>query len=325
MNIKIFITIICFSVISVQAQQRIIFDTDIDSDVDDVGALAMLYHFQQQHLINLLGIVVTSDDPYAPTCVSALNKYYGYTNMPIGFLENQPTLTNHSRYTKQISDEYPHDLGSYRDAELATQLYRRLLVASPDNSVIIVTVGHLSSLQNLLQSPANNVSPLNGKALVEAKVKAWYCMGGQFPEGKEANFYRPDPASTVYCLQYWTKPVIFCGWEAGNQVITGGQYLQSRLDAHHPVYRAYQLYNAFAGCPSWDQLAVYLLSGDAEKYFWFDQQGRCVVEPDGSNRWITGEKSNHSYLRFENQVDLSEISRQIDDLMLSTGKVSRTH
>ena len=55
----------------VVARQRVIVDTDIDSDVDDAGTLAMLYTLHKQHKINLLGTIVTSDDPFAVTCVSA--------------------------------------------------------------------------------------------------------------------------------------------------------------------------------------------------------------------------------------------------------------
>ena len=34
-------------------------------------------------------------------------------------------------------------------------------------------------------------------------------MGGLFPEGKEANFSRPDPGATVFCLANWTKKSYF--------------------------------------------------------------------------------------------------------------------
>ncbi len=34
-------------------------------------------------------------------------------------------------------------------------------------------------------------------------------MGGLFSEGKEANFYRPDPASTKICVERWPVQVVF--------------------------------------------------------------------------------------------------------------------
>jgi purine nucleosidase len=59
---------------------KVIIDTDLDSDVDDVGALAMLYNLHHAGIIELLGVIVTSDDPYAPVCASALNTYYELPN-----------------------------------------------------------------------------------------------------------------------------------------------------------------------------------------------------------------------------------------------------
>lgn len=302
--------------LSAFAQQRVIVDTDIDSDVDDAGTLAMLYTLHKQHLINLLGTIVTSDDPYAATCVSAFNAYYGMRDLPLGFLEGQAELKNHSRYTRQISEEFPHDLPSWQDAATATDTYRRLLAESPDHSVLLLTIGHLSSLQKLLQSGPDRHSPLSGKQLVEAKVQKWYCMGGLFPEGKEANFSRPDPASTVYCLANWTKEVIFCGWEIGQEIVTGDASLKAQLARLHPMFRAYELYNDFKGRASWDQVTAFLLTDEASRYFDFDNAGYCQVEADGSNRWIPGKKGSQSIVRFKPGADVGEIAQQITDLML---------
>ena len=300
----------------VVAQQRVIVDTDIDSDVDDAGTLVMLYTLHKQHKINLLGTVVTSDDPFAATCVSAFNAYYGMKKLPLGFLEGQPFLKNHSRYTRQISGEFPHDLASWKEAETATNTYRKLLAGSPDHSVIILTIGHLSSLQKLLQSPADQFSPLSGKQLVEAKVQKWYCMGGLFPEGKEANFSRPDPASTVYCLGNWTKEVVFCGWEIGRQIVTGDSALRAKLTSGQPMYRAYELYNNFDGRASWDQVTAFLLTDQAAGYFELDNAGHCQLEADGSNRWIPGKSGNQFIVKFKPGADPLKVASLITDLML---------
>ena len=298
------------------AQQRVIVDTDIDSDVDDAGTLAMLYTLHKQHKIDLLGTIVTSDDPFAATCVSAFNAFYGMDRLPLGFLEGQSFLKNHSRYTRQISEEFPHDLASWRDAETATHTYRKLLAESPDHSVVILTIGHLSSLQKLLQSSADQYSPLNGKQLVEAKVLKWYCMGGFYPEGIEANFSRPDPASTVYCLDNWTKEVVFCGWEVGQQVVTGDAALKARLYPKHPVYRAYELYNDFKGRASWDQVTAFLLTDEASRYFELDNAGYYQLKADGSNRWIPGKKSNQSVVKLKPDADVKELAEKVTELML---------
>lgn len=295
-------------------QTTVILDADLDSDVDDVAALAMLHHLAATGQVKIAGVIVTSDDPYAPVCADAVNTYFGTAGIPIGFLQNQPNLKNHSRYTRQISEEFPHHLQSYKDAWEAVSLYRSILSSSADGSVTIVSIGHLTSLQNLLKSTGDVYSSLSGKELALKKVSKWICMGGMFPSGKEANFYRPDPLSTRYCLQEWTNPVVFCGWEVGKEIITGGGELKKDLTTESPVFRSFELYNNFAGRPSWDQVAVLLLTTDSAKYFNTISDGYCHVELDGSNRWVTGTKSNHAYIVIKPGTDNTEISARINNM-----------
>lgn len=300
----------------VETQQRVILDTDIDSDVDDVGALAMLLNMHKNGVIDLLGVITTSDDPYAPVCVNSINTYYGFPDIPVGYLMGQSSLNNHSRYTKFIAHEYPAKISSWTDALESTSLYRKLLDQNPDESVTIITIGHLSSLQKLLQSSPDQISSMNGTALVRKKVKRWICMGGQFPQGKEANFCRPDPQSTVYCLKQWEKETIFCGWEVGNKVVTGGNSLRDRLSPNHPVHRAYELYNQFAGRQSWDQIAILLFTGKADTFFSYSKYGRCEVTSDGSNIWREDTSGNHRYVNIRPAVNIKEIEYYIESLIL---------
>lgn len=292
---------------------RVILDTDIDSDVDDVGALAMLHTLADHGRVEILGVVVTSDDPYAPACTSSLNSYFGRPELPIG-VEHGISLNHHSRYTREISEEFPGSITDYNQAEDAVLLYRRLLVESPDSSVVVISIGHLTNIARLLASSGDEISPLSGKELVDQKVKLWSCMGGHFPEGKEANFYRPDPESTVYSVANWPGKVVFAGWEIGQEIITGGLFLKQYLDKDSPVWRAYELYNNFAGRQSWDQASV-LYAVSPEKGYWgLEENGRVKVAQDGSNVWKVGEKSNQAYLKVNHSPE--ELAKIIDALMV---------
>jgi hypothetical protein len=302
--------------IKIGSKPKVIFDTDLDSDVDDVGALAMLLNMHKAGIIELAGIIVTSDDPYSPLCADAICTYYREEGIPVAFYMGNSSLTNHSRYSKIIADEFPAGIASWAEAEGSTRLYRRLLGNCADNSVIIITVGHLSSLQKLIESSSDKFSSLNGKDLVLKKVQKWICMGGQYPEGKEANFFRPDPKSTVYCIQNWMKEVIFVGWEAGNEIMTGGNYLKSRLESKNPVYRSYELYNNFSGRSSWDQLAVLQLTDISERFFNYSNYGLCIVASDGSNKWIEDKTGNHRYIILKPGIERKEIATFIDNLMI---------
>ncbi|MBK9388949.1 MAG: hypothetical protein IPN68_01715 [Bacteroidetes bacterium] len=149
--------------IKIGSKPKVIFDTDIDSDVDDVGALAMLLNMHKSGSIELAGVIVTSDDPYSPVCADAICTYYGNEGIPVGFYMGNSSLTNHSRYSKTIADEFPAGINSWAEAEGSTRLYRRLLENSDDSSVIILTAGHLSSLQKLIESQSDKNSLLSGK------------------------------------------------------------------------------------------------------------------------------------------------------------------
>ncbi|HLW19570.1 MAG TPA: nucleoside hydrolase [Cyclobacteriaceae bacterium] len=296
-----------------QSPLKVILDTDIDSDVDDVGAVAMLHTLADHQVIEILGMIVTSDDKHAPSCTDALNHYFGRPDIPIG-VEKGIKLSEFSKYTKQISAEFEHNLASYDDAEDATGLYRRLLSMQPDSSVVIISIGHLTNIRKLMESKPDQHSELTGMELIQKKVKLWSCMGGTFPEGKEANFYRPDPESTRIAVKSWPGEVVFAGWEIGNSIITGADYLKKAISTKSPVWRAYQLYNNFAGRPSWDQASILYAISPSGDYWDVNNEGFVRVEEDGSNKWVDGKESNHGYL--VEKMNPGEVAKVIDALMI---------
>ena len=319
-NRKLYLWCLVFGVFNLcSSQTKVILDTDFDSDVDDVQALGMLHSYQAAGKIDLIGVVVTSDDSYSYKAVSAINTYYGSPNTPIGYLKKQKDTSNFSKYTKQISIEFSHRISSSEEIQESSKLYRKLLSESNDSSVVIVTIGHLTSLQNLLQSKGDEISPLDGEQLVNKKVKKWLCMGGTYPQGKEANFYRPDPESTSYCIANWKKEVVFCGWEVGNQILTGGDYLKENLDMQNPIYRSYELFNNFSGRPAWDQVAVMLLDKKiSSSFFDVNTNGYVSIKKDGSNQWHSGKKKTnkeHAYVSIKRNISPKVIAKTIDDLI----------
>lgn len=302
-------------VLPVKNPVSVILDTDMDSDVDDVGALAMLHTYERAKMVNLLGVIVTSDEENSAACTDAINTWFGRADLPIG-VSQRDSLKSFSRYTAKIAENFPHRITN-RTAEEATIVYRRLLASQPDHSVVIITIGHLTSLSRLLRSPADAISPLTGQQLVTRKVSRWSCMGGQFPAGKEANFYRPDPGSTVYCLTNWTLPVTFAGWEVGNLLVTGGAKFQEQCKPASPVYQAYAHYNGFKGRASWDQAAVLEAVEGPEPYFEIEQTGFCAVSEDGSNAWKSSPaRFRHGYLKIKAPAE--QVRDRIDALMLGS-------
>ena len=65
-------------------QVKIIFDTDLGGDFDDLGALAMLHHFVDKQECDLLAVMCWSTEQYAVSAIDAVNRYYGHPDIPVG-------------------------------------------------------------------------------------------------------------------------------------------------------------------------------------------------------------------------------------------------
>ena len=198
-------------------------------------------------------------------------------------------------------------------------LYRQTLAAQPDSSVVLVSIGQLTNLRNLLKSPPDKYSGLPGLELVQGKVRAWVCMGGIFPKGKEWNLISDGPAAS-FTIQHWPTPCVFSGFEIGNEIFTGAG-LQS-LDKSSPVRRAYELYNGLSNRQSWDQTAVLYavrgLSGGLTEVWDVRNQGQLRVEPDGSDVWQPATGSEESYLA--KKMPPAKVGRMIEKLMSAPPK-----
>ena len=111
---------------------KVIFDTDISSDVDDAGAVAVLHALANQGKVDILAMMVSSGDPWSGPCLDALNTWFGRPDIPIGVIK-APTVTHESNYTREIASTYPQNLRRSEDTPDATKLYRQLLSKQPDN------------------------------------------------------------------------------------------------------------------------------------------------------------------------------------------------
>lgn len=218
---------------AVFSQTKIIFDTDFGGDADDLGALAMLNHFQNKGEIDLLAVMCWNAEKYAVSAIDAVNTYYGNPDIPIGLRKDNPheTSWNHS---KVIADNLKHDV-TYNNAPDATALYRELLGASEDQSVILITVGPLMNIKKLIDSKPDAFSALSGSELIHTKVREFVIMGGNFPTSKdEWNFNGNMPGVTKYVLENLTLPITFSGAELGSQIKTGEVF--NDLPKDSPLY-----------------------------------------------------------------------------------------
>ena len=264
---------------------RILFDTDMDTDCDDAGALALLHTLADAGEAEILATMVSSLHPYSVPCVAAINRYYGRPDLPIGAPRGPGAVERGSRYARTIAEEFPTAYETNADAPDAAALYRRILAGQPDGSVVVVTVGYLTNLRDLLATGPDEHSPLAGPELVRRKVKHLVCMGGRYPEHLDPAVYgnfKPDPASAVAVARDWPTRIVFSG--LGVDIHTGAPL--RRTAEGNPVRRVYELYLGDGETrPSWDPIATLFAVRGPGRYWRLRHEGSNHIFPDGTNRW----------------------------------------
>jgi len=298
---------------------KIIFDSDMAPDFDDVGAIAILHAFAARGECEILATVASDGyEKTAPT-LEVFNRYFGKPDIPVGAPGKEaPVVASSNHWNDSLIVKYLPQKKTNADYPSATGVYRNVLAKQPDRSVVIVTVGFLSNLADLLNSGSDQFSPLSGKDLVARKVKKWVAMAGGFPEGNEFNVNQHAKASE-YVFQNWPTPILFSGFEIGAKIMTGSKVSEIGSE-NSPVHWAYKYcLETYDKKPtltrnSWDHTAVLCAVRNPEDYFYVVGNGTFVCNPDGSNSWDPDKTSNHSFL--VHKYPYQKIANILDDLML---------
>ena len=291
---------------------KIIFDTDIGNDVDDALALGLLHTLADRGACELLAVTITRSDELAGPFVDVVNTFYGRSVLPIGFIRAKPE-PEPSKFLPLAEARdgdrlrYPHDLKRSSDAPDALRLLRQLLAAQPDGSVVLVQVGYFSNFAALLDTPADELSPLNGRDLLKQKVKLLSVMAGAFQTINdnnhflEFNVYKDIPAAQKLARD-WPTPIVWSGFEIGIALPYPAISIERdyRYVAHHPLAEAYQLYSPTPHeRPTWDLTsALYAVQPD-RGYFGLSEAGTVTVEGDGFTRFTPQPNGRDRFLKLD--------------------------
>ncbi|KAK7757480.1 hypothetical protein SLS62_000495 [Diatrype stigma] len=314
----------------------IIIDTDIFSDVDDVGALAVANVLHNRGLVDLRGVVIDTNSKYGALAASSINTYFGNGDVPIGALR---PLTNetyfddytflHAEYAARVSHNWPRSLNDSASTPTPVALYRSLLASTEEGrgGVTLISIGFLTNLAALLASPPDAISPLAGPALVAAKVAELVVMGGRYPSGWEFNFGGGgDPSVTAQVVNGWPRavPVTFSGGELGGDVFSGAA-LAATAPPGSPVLAAYQWYvgRCRTARESWDPITTLYgilglegasaLLGVPNLFAYANEFGYNRVAEDGSNAWVNDTRvSNQHWLKLAPGVTNATVAAVLD-------------
>lgn len=296
---------------------KIIFDTDMGPDYDDVGALAFLHAMADSGKAEILATLASNKHELVAPSINVLNTYFGRKELPVGSPKTEGVnLGSSQHWADSIVAKYPHSIKSTSDVPDAVSIYRKILSSEADHSITIITVGFLTNLNNLLKSQPDDISPLTGKELVTNKVKKLVSMAGGFPKGREFNIDM-DSTASKYVYENWPGEVIFTGFEIGAAIHTGLKLINSDI-RNSPVKDVFRISIPLAaedkeGRMSWDETAVLIGVYGTERFF-DTVRGRIIIDANGNNTWEESADGKQVYVK--QKMSVPEISAFIESRMM---------
>jgi len=332
---------------------KVIFDTDMLTDFDDVGALACLHAMADAGECEILATLSCTRGNASVAAVEIINAYYGRGDLPVGCTKGIGVMGAHARATCKVDPKSPvgqkggGDGGHYKyrklaadypawvkhldsdDAPDANEVYRRVLAAQPDRSVVICSVGFLTNLRRLLETKGDAHSPLDGRALVAKKVKRWVAMALKYPEGREYNS-EMDPASSRIVLENWPTEVVVSDFEFGRDIFAGRKIAEmpgprnpvkdvfagnipSRDEIRKDSAKWLRACFGMGGRSAWDETAVLVAVRGPEPYCHVERGTYRMIGDKGHDEWAPGEEGPH--LRLQTKISKARFGEIIDELI----------
>ena len=174
------------------APQRIIVDTDMGFDVDDVGAVCLANSLHMAGLASVLAVVHNTGCTLGVGGVSAMNHFYGHDDIILGawkgrFGENcdkhYEGTFGQNQYLATVIRKTGGPIQNATEVMSGTDAYRKALAMAPDGSVNVASIGMPTNLRDLLNTTADQFSPLSGIDLVAKKVNKVVFMDGGYNFG----------------------------------------------------------------------------------------------------------------------------------------------
>ncbi len=296
-------------------QIKVLYDTDMGNDTDDILGLIMLYNYMDLGMVELLGVGTSKDHPYSARYIDLLNTWYKHPEIPIGVVVDGPEVDSIMaipRYTTTVVDMetdgiqvFERSIKDYSSLPSATSLYRKLLSASPDSSVVIITVGMFTNLAALLESEPDHFSELSGKELVKRKVDYLCMMGGNFIAPLPECNVVTDSAASATVFSHWPTRIVISPFEVGSTIPYPASSFSNDFNFvdYHPLMEAKRWYSAEPGnSPTWDMTAVLYAVEEEAGYFSLSEPGKVILgwEPEIKHHIVTNFSSDpdgkHFYL-----------------------------
>ena len=305
---------------------KVIFDTDMYTDFDDAGALACLHAMADAGECEILATVANTRDCLSVAMCEIINTYYGRPDIPVGCSREigktgaEPGhIARYGATVKKYAKWVKHR--NSNEAPDANDVYRKILAAQPDKSVVICSVGFLTNMRRLVETDRD---------LVARKVKSWVAMACKYPIGREYNSMT-DWESSKIALEKWPTTVIFTDFEYGRDCFAGRAIAESgvkdspvadvfagNIPSREEIRKdsAKMLRSCFGmgGRSAWDETAALIAVRGTDRYFNVERGTYRMVGEKGDNEWAP-DAENGPHLRVTEKLSKAEVGKIIDELI----------
>jgi len=262
-----------------------IIGTDWFTDVDDAVAMRVFARAHRAGAIRIEGVCANACRKYTCASLDAFLSNEGLPGIPLG-ADRGVRYPGRAKYQKRMARKP----GAYRaneDCADAVRLYRAALAGARE-PIEMAEIGFCQVLAKLLDSPADELSPLDGRTLLAEKVKHIWTMAGKWDVPGGAYNYnfgvtRENMRAAHRFYENCPVPVTFLGHEVGKSVVTGG-VLAGRDDM---LALALRDHGSKRGRSSWDpMLALLAITENLEEAGYTAVYGQARIGPkDGKCRW----------------------------------------
>lgn len=275
--------------------KRIVLDTDVGGDCDDVGALVMLKSFVRENVADIACVTSCTTMEGAEHTIDTVLGYYGL-HVPIGVMTDPPFMCDgdYNRYARQVKRKYG---GNPAVADAVAVL--RCTLATSDGKCTLVGIGPQRNLARFLQSGPDEYSPLGGIALAAQKLEEMVIMGGTFTDrpilfenktiGVEWNIEQ-DVAAARFVAEHAPVGVVYCPFELGYDIETG-----RNLPAGSPARFCYDVRSGLTRA-SWDPCAVYYGVLGCGELFTCSERGAVRFDENGYSTFTADKEGKHRIL-----------------------------
>jgi len=276
---------------------ELIFDTDAGSDCDDMMALAYLLYAKRHLNVDIKAVTHCVSTQYGPAAIRSFFRFFNEELPEIGKTVGGVVLED--KYCESLAKKFATEQ-DYEKAPDATKVLRKAL-ATAKNKCVICAVGHFTNLAALLESDADEISPLSGVSLVKEKCSQFVIMAGKFVEDENGERtqdwnIRWDVPSTKTFFNLSPVPIVILPSETGRDVITGEKAVIKYGDSTPLTLSFLCWLKKVAGRCSWDPMtAIYAVEGKRD-FFKESGKGNVSVTDDGTTYFEADEGGKFTIL-----------------------------